>query len=254
VLTAVTRSISPAIARCELTHLAREPIDIDRAVAQHGEYQRALADLGCRVLRLPAGPDLPDAVFIEDTAVVFDELAVIMRPGAESRQAETVEVAEALTDYRRLVTIQPPGTLDGGDVLVVDNTIFVGQSSRSNAEGASQLHQLMEPYGYTVNRIEVSGCLHLKTAVTQVADRTLLLNPEWVRPGAFGELEAIEVDPAEPFGANAVRIGKAVVYPSAFSKTRRRLEARGIGVRAVDTSELAKAEGGVTCCSLIFHS
>lgn len=253
-LTALTRTISPAIARCELTHLVREPIDVDRAVAQHEEYQRALATLGCRVHRLPAGPDLPDAVFIEDTAVVFDELAVITRPGAESRRAETAEVAEALTDYRRLVTIQPPGTLDGGDVLLVDNTIFVGQSSRSNAAGASQLHQLMEPYGYTVNRVEVSGCLHLKSAVTQVAEGMLLINPGWVRPGTFGELKAIEVDPAEPFGANAVRIGKAVVYPSGFPKTRRRLEAQGIDVRTVDASELAKAEGGVTCCSLIFQS
>ncbi|MFL5495819.1 MAG: dimethylarginine dimethylaminohydrolase family protein [Gemmatimonadales bacterium] len=250
---AFTREVSPAIAECELTHLTRQPIDRDTAVRQHASYERCLSDLGCRVCRLPGGAELPDGVFIEDTAVVLDELAVIARPGAVSRRRETAAVAEALRPYRSLVTIDPPGTLDGGDVLRVGRSIYVGRSSRSNAEGVRQLARHVAPFGYNVCAVEVAGALHLKSAVTEVAERTLLINGDWVRPEAFPGMDLIAVDPAEPFGGNALRIGGTVVYPSSFARTRSALEARGIAVRAVDASELAKAEAGVTCCSLILR-
>jgi len=157
-----------------------------------------------------------------------------------------------LRRYRPVARLGPPGTLDGGDVLRVDRTLHVGQSSRTDAEGTAQLARLLEPLGYTVRPVEVGGCLHLKTAVTSVAENTLLINPAWVRPEVFRGKHVIEVDPTEPFAANALRVGDALVYSWAFPRTRRRLEASGIEPRLVDATELAKAEGGVTCCSLLF--
>jgi dimethylargininase len=248
---AFTREVSPAIGECELTHLTREPIDFELAARQHESYERCLTDLGCRVCRLPGGHELPDAVFIEDMAVVLDEMAVIARPGAVSRRSETAAVAEALRPHRPLITIDAPGTLDGGDVLRVGRSLYVGLSSRSNWDGIRQLARHLAPFGYGVCVVEVSGALHLKSAVTEVAEGTLLINSDWVPREAFPGLDLIAVDSAEPFGGNALRIGGTVVYPAGCPRTRRALEARGIAVRAVEVSELAKAEGGVTCCSLI---
>jgi dimethylargininase len=249
---AITREVSPAIGRCELSHLDRRPIDIDLARAQHGAYEACLVELGCEIRRLPAEPELPDAVFVEDTAVVLDELAVVTRPGAVSRRRETRTVAEALARHRELVHAIPRGRLDGGDVLAIDRTLFVGRSDRTDDEGARQLALAVAPYAYRVQGVALSGCLHLKSAVTRVAERTILVQPEWVDPGAFDGLERIEVDPGEPFAANALLVGDAVVYPTAFARTRQRLQERGIHVWCVDVTELAKAEGGITCCSLVF--
>jgi len=248
---ALTRAVSPNIGRCELTHLARQPIDVEVARLQHARYEACLAELGCQVQRLPAAPDLPDSVFVEDTAVVLDELAIITRPGAESRRPETAAVAQALQPYRRLAHIVAPATLDGGDVLCVGRQVFVGLSPRTNPAGIAQLQDLLEPWGYTVKSVPVRGCLHLKSAATLVATDTILINRAWVDAQAFGPLELIDVDPTEPFGGNALLVGETVVYPTAYPATRRRLEGRGIPVRVVDVSELAKAEGGVTCCSLL---
>lgn len=250
---AVTRGVSPAFERCELTHLAREPIDVERAAAQHREYEARLGRLGCDVRSLPAEPDLPDSVFVEDCAVVLGEVAVITRPGAASRRPETAGVAAALEPLRPLVRLREPATLDGGDVLVLGRTIHVGRSGRSNDAGIEQLAALLGPFGYLIRSVPVRGCLHLKSAVTRVAPDTLLLNPDWVDGASFAPMRLVEVDAAEPVGANALLVGGTVVYPSAFPRTRERMEARGISVAAVDVSELAKAEGGVTCCSLVFE-
>lgn len=251
---AITREVSPAIGRCELTHLARQPIDVELARAQHSAYQACLASLGCQVQTLPAAADLPDSVFVEDVAVVLDELAILTRPGAESRRPEVGPIAQALRPYRPLHAIQAPGTVDGGDVLRVGRRLYVGLSSRSNTAAIEQMRALLAPYGYTVQGVPVAGCLHLKSAVTQVAERTLLINRAWVDPAAFGDLELIDVDPAEPYAANALWVGGALIYPAAFPATRHRLEARGLAVHTVDVSELAKAEGAVTCCSLVFET
>ncbi len=194
---------------------------------------------------------MPDAVFVEDTAIVLDEVAVITRPGAASRRPETASIARALEPYRELRFIEAPATIDGGDVLHVGRALFVGLTSRSSKEGIAQLRELVAPFGYSVTGVPVTGCLHLKTAVTQIAPDALLINPAYVDPGAFN-MQYIEVDPSEPFGGNAVLINEKVIYPAAFPRTRRRMEQAGISVRTVDASELAKAEGGVTCCSLLF--
>jgi dimethylargininase len=248
---ALTRGISRSMAACELTHLPRTPIDLARAAAQHASYERALERLGYTVLRLDADDDLPDAVFVEDAAVVLDELAVVARPGAASRRAETLAVCEALASLRRISRIVPPGTLDGGDVLRVGRRLFVGRSGRTNEEGCRQLRALAGPLGYAVEPVPVDGCLHLKSAVTAVAPGTLLINPAWVAPRAFADFELIEVDAREPHAANALLAGTSVLYADGFPHTTERLLAAGIDVRLLDLSEIAKAEGAVTCCSLL---
>jgi len=251
-LIAITRPVSQTIERCELTNLERVPIDLQRAIAQHHAYETTLRSLGVEVLTLPEEPDLPDAVFVEDAAVVLDECAIITRPGADSRKPETESVSKALEPYRTLHRIEAPGTVDGGDVLVVGKHIWVGLSTRSNPSAIEQMQAFVKPYGYTVHGVPVSGCLHLKSAVTQVAEDTLLINPAWVDRDNFPGLKFIEVDPAEAYAANVLLVGKTVVYQPVFPKTRLRLESAGIHPILVDQSELAKAEGALTCCSLIF--
>ena len=253
-LIALTRQISPRFNECELTHLDRRPIDLDLARAQHHQYEAALRELGCEVLSLPAEPDLPDSVFVEDVALVFDEVAIITRPGAHSRKPEAASIARALKTYRTLCTIEAPGTVDGGDVLPVGRTVYIGLSSRSNPAGVEQTQEFLAPYGYAVKGVEVTGCLHLKSAVTQVSDDKLLINPAWIDRRIFGEVKFIEVDEAEPSAANAVWIGDTVLYPSSFPRTQQRLEEAGLRLKIVDATEVAKAEGAVTCCSLIFRA
>ena len=183
---------------------------------------------------------------------MVDELAVIARPGAPSRRGETAAVAAALARHRPLAQVEPPGTLDGGDVLRLGRRVFVGVTARSNAAGREQLRAHLAPFGYTVTDVEVRGCLHLKTAATALREGLLLVHRPCVDTTVFGGVELLEVDPEEPFAANALAVGDAVVSPAAFPRTRRRLEARGLTVVPVEVSELAKAEGGVTCCSILF--
>ncbi|HVT44718.1 MAG TPA: arginine deiminase-related protein [Thermoanaerobaculia bacterium] len=250
---AITRDVSSSIDRCEITHLDREPIDHQRASTQHREYARLLEIAGCRVVAIPEDGAFPDAVFIEDTAVVLDELAIITRPGAESRRGETAAVATALAPYRALRTVDAPATLDGGDVLLIDHRIFIGESERTTSAAIEQVRRIAAPLGYDVTGVAVSGCLHLKTAVTEVGEGTLLINRAWVDASRFEPFVLIEVDPSEPFAGNALRIDFLVVYPSSYPKTAERLREAGIKLATVDASELAKAEGGVTCCSLVFE-
>ncbi len=249
---ALTREVSRSITQCELTHVARTPIDLATARAQHHEYEQALESLGVRVVRLPELPDRPDAVFVEDAALVLDEVAVLTRPGAESRRPEVEAMAEALAPYRRAVRIAEPATLDGGDVLRLGRTLYVGLTQRTTAQGIASLRALLAPFGYKVREVQVAGALHLKTAVTQVSDEWILVNPEWVDASHFEGYDVLTVDPGEPFSANAVLVNGGVIHSTAFPRTQAMLRAHGIRVVGVDASELAKAEGGVTCCSLIF--
>jgi dimethylargininase len=253
-LTAITRHVSPAIDRCELTHLERNPINLGRARLQHGAYEQALRDLGVKVYSLPEEPNLPDSVFVEDTAVVLDECAVITRPGAEGRLPEVESIAQALAPHRQLFSILAPGTLDGGDVLKVGRMIYVGLSGRSNQAAIIQMRAFLNPFGYTIKGIRVSGCLHLKSAVTQVGIDTLLVNPAWVEAGNFLGLNIIEIDPSESYAANALLVGENVLYQPVHPRTLERLEALGIHPVLVDESELGKAEGALTCCALLFDN
>jgi len=231
----------------------RRPIVLATARAQHAAYERTLAEVGCRVERLPASDDMPDSVFIEDTAVVFDELAVLMRPGAPSRRPEVAAVGTRLGHWRPIHPIEAPGTIDGGDVLTVGRRVFVGRSARTNDAAIDQLRRILAPHGYTVEAVDVRGCLHLKSAVTAIGDDRLLVNPEWVPSGAFDAFECVAIDPSEPYAANGLRVGAHVVYPSSFPNTAERLARHGVQLALVDVTELQKAEGAVTCCSVIFR-
>ena len=251
---AITRPVSPALAECELSYVPRQSIDLKLAAAQHASYETALVACGCDIRRLAIQPTLPDSVFVEDTAVVLDDVAVITRPGAESRRPETASMAEALRDYRELLQITAPDTLDGGDVLTVGRTLYVGASARSNAAGIKQLGELLARFDYQVVPVPLRGCLHLKTAITQVADDLLLVNPEFVDTGVFSGMACLAVDPAEPHAGNALLVGETVIYPASCPRTRARLIERGVKIIGVDMSETEKAEGGVTCCSVVFNA
>jgi dimethylargininase len=248
---ALTRPVSDSLARCELTHLARQPVDLARARAQHRAYEAALEELGCELRRLPAADELPDAVFVEDLAVVVDECAVLTRPGAASRRPERAAMEAALDGLRPLHRLRAPARLDGGDVLRSGRRLWVGMSGRSDRAGIEQLGAALAPHGYEVRGVALRGCLHLKSAACEVAPGLLLVQPEWVDPAAFRGCATLTVDPSEPFAANAVAVGGAVVHPAAFPRTRARLEAEGLRVRPVEADELAKAEGAVSCCSVL---
>jgi dimethylargininase len=251
---AVTREVSRSIINCELTHLVRAPIDVDRARMQHHQYEAALKKLGVTLLSLPEAPALADSVFVEDAALVLDECAVITRPGAESRRPETEIIAEVLAPYRKLFHIQAPARIDGGDILQVGKHVYVGLSTRSDANAVEQIQDFLQPFGYELHAVTVTGCLHLKSAVTQVKGDTLLINPDWVGRDDFQDVNFIEIDPSEPYAGNAVMIGETIIYPMAFPKTQQRLDLAGIQMVTVEADELAKAEGAVTCCSLIFRN
>ena len=252
--TAITREISPALADCQLSFVERDVIDVPRARAQHAAYRDALEALGCEVLELPAEAAYPDSVFVEDVALAFDEVAIATRPGAESRRNEGHAVLEVLGSLRPVLRIEAPGTLDGGDVLRIGKRVFVGASARSNASGHQQLRELLAPHGYTVESVAMRDCLHLKSAVTQAGENAVLINPAWLDVAPFTVYDCIEVDPSEQHAANALRVGDALVYPDCFPRTLERLRAAGIEVVTVDVSELQKAEGAVTCCSILLRS
>jgi len=253
-LTAITRELNADIGRCELTFLTRVGIDTDVASRQHQEYQAALSSLGCEVVTVPTEPGLSDSVFIEDTAIVLDEVAILCRPGAESRQPEVAGIAGTLRKYRTIASIQPPGTLDGGDLLRVGKVIYAGLSTRSNQSGIDQLRSIVADYGFSVKAVETTKCLHLKSAVSVVAPGTLLINPDWIDRSAFAGCKLIDVDGEESHAANALLVGQSVIYPSSFPRTMEKLVAHGVKVIPVDMSELQKAEGAATCCSLIFDT
>jgi dimethylargininase len=253
-LIALTREVSPAIADCELEFLDRQPIDLALAIEQHRQYQECLAELGAHVETLPAALDLPDSVFVEDPAIVLDEIAVITRMGAPSRRGEHETLAQALARYRELLKIVEPGTLEGGDVMRIGKTLYVGYSRRTNVAAIQQLAGLVHPLGYFVVPVEVRGCLHLKSACCYIGDDTVLANRAWMDPDALCSLRILNVPSDEPRAANALRIANTVLMPAAFPGTCELLERSGFRVRRIDNSELLKAESGVTCTSLIFDA
>jgi dimethylargininase len=190
-------------------------------------------------------------VFVEDAAVVVDEIAIVARPGAASRRGEVPTVEAALAELRPIARIESPGTLDGGDVLRIGRRLWVGRSGRTNAEGARQLAVLLAPFGYDVRETSFTGCLHLKTAATGAADDLVVVNPAWIDPALFDPLRHVAVHPEEPFAANVLRLDGTVFVPADAPRTIERIGAHGIQVAPLDMSELAKAEGGLTCCSVL---
>jgi dimethylargininase len=248
---ALTHVPSPRMASCQLTYLARAPIDHALALRQHEEYCRTLRDCGARVRTLAVNRDLPDCAFIEDTGVVLDEVAVLASMGTAARRPEPAGIEPELRRLREVFRIEPPATLEGGDVLPVGRALLVGVSSRTNAAGVSALAAVARRHGYAVVPVPVRGCLHLKTACTALDDRRLLVNPAWLAVEELRGFELVGVPEEEPWGANAVRVGTSLCLAAAHVRTAGLVRGLGFDVRVVDLSEFAKAEGGVTCLSIL---
>ena len=253
-LTAITRSVSSALADCELSFISRSPIDLQKARAQHHAYEQFLAKLGARVISLAEEPELPDSMFVEDPAIVVDEIAVICPLGTETRRKEAPSLAAALEKFRKLAYVKLPGTLEGGDVLRVGKKVFVGITARSNPEGIRQLAVILSAYGYDLTAVSVTGCLHLKSAVTYLGRNTMLANREWFDWRRIEGFEWLDVDPGEAHSANALAMGDTVIFPASFPKTKALIETKGFHVESLDISELQKAESGLTCSSLVFEA
>jgi len=250
---AFTRAVSPRLAECQLTHLERTAIDAANAAAQHAAYEQALAGAGFEIVRLPELPDDPDGVFVEDTALLLGEHAVILRPGAPSRANETPSTAAGLAGEFELHRMES-GLVDGGDVLRIGRTLYVGLSTRTDRDGIASLAALATPLGYDVVQAELRDCLHLKTGATFAGPDgsgtpVLLYSERSVDPAQFAGVEPLAV--LEAAAANCVRAGDRVILPAGNPRTAELLRNRGFHVVELDVSELQKAESGVTCMSLI---
>lgn len=248
---ALIRRPSPLLAHGLVTHIERsEHVDVDLAERQWNDYVSALHAAGWTTSEVPAAPDCPDAVFVEDTMAVYGDLAVICRPGAEERWPEISAAEDAVREQGyRIVRIEAPGTLDGGDVLKHGGTVWVGVGGRTNDEGAEQLRAHLQPLGANVVAVPLSRVLHLKSAVTALPDGTVIgYEPLVDDPGIWGE-HFLAVP--EETGAHVVLLGDDTLLLSAAApRTRELLESRGYRVVAVDISEFEKLEGCVTCLSV----
>jgi dimethylargininase len=253
-LTAITRAVSPAINQCEVGFIERQEIDLAKANDQHRQYDALLAELGAQVVTLPAEPDYPDSVFVEDPAVVVDEVAVMTRMGAASRRGESESLARAVSAYRPLRWLHDPSTLEGGDVMRIGRTLYVGMSHRTNRAGIEELTNELAPLGYSVVPVAVRGALHLKTTCCWLGDGAILAKREWLDLEPLAQFRILDVAPGEERAANVLLVGGSVIVPASFPRTAERLAHAGLHVRLLDVSELMKAEAGVTCCSLIFEA
>lgn len=249
---AITHVPSPRMQEYEHTFVDAQAIDLDLAQRQHAAYGDALRRCGCDVTVLDVNVDMPDCVFVEDTAIVLDEVAVMMSPGAESRRKEPPGIERELSRYRPIARVMLPATIDGGDVVVAGRSIFVGRSERTNDEGVNALRDAVRPYGYTVAPIPVHGCLHLKTACSALPDGRFLVNADWIDVGSLPKDALLPVPAEEPWAGDVLVIGEQIVVSDAFPQTAALLGAQGWSVVPVSVSEFAKAEGGVTCLSLVF--
>ncbi len=243
-----------AIEACELTYLDRAPIQLDAALGQHAAYAAALGNLGVRVEALNINKTSPDAVFVEDVAIILDEVAVIASMGSPARRAEVAAMVPIIAGYRSEVRrVSPPATIDGGDVLKVGKRLFVGNTSRTNPAGIQALAEITRPFGYTVAPVDVWGCLHLKTGITALSDETFIVNPLWIDISPFRKTNLIPVPEEESWGANALRVEDRLILNAAFPRTADKIEWLGFEAERVDISEFGKAEAGLTCMSLIFN-
>ena len=254
-IVAITHMPSPRMNDAVRTFIDVHAIDLDLAAIQHEEYRRVLERAGAEVVLLDGNQDHADAVFVEDTAVVLDEVAILTSMGAPSRRDEPRAIEPELSRHRgTLARIQAPATLEGGDVLRVGRTLFVGATARTNAAGVTALRSIAEPLGYTVRAVPVDGCLHLKTACTALPDGTLLINPRWVDARDLAGAAVLHVAEGEPDAANVALVGGRVLMGAAHPRTTDLIRARGYEVDVIDLSEFAKAEGCVTCLSILVPS
>ena len=248
---AITRGVGTAIADCELTFLPRRPIDYRRAREQHAHFTSVLRTCDHVVVDLPPDNSLPDSCFVEDAAVVLDEIAVMTRMLSPIRRREQIDVETALAQYRTIVRLDAPASLEGGDVLRLGRTLFVGQSQRTDSSGIQALAAILEPHAYRVVPVPVRGCLHLKTACTAIAADTLLVNERWIDSAPLSGFRLVPVPEEEPWAANTLRLNDTVYVSADSVRTAALLETLGITVRSIDISEFRQAEAGLTCLALL---
>lgn len=253
-LRALTHRVSPQISQCELTFVGREPIDLALAEAQHQHYCETLRALGLEVLTLSGNAAFADACFVEDTAIVAGDQGLITSMGVASRRGETALIAHELGKYLQLSHVSLPASLEGGDVLRVGHTFFAGLSIRTNAEGIAALKAWAEPLGYRVVPVDTAASLHLKSACTALDDETLLINPDWLDTAAFEGFRLVTVAETEPSAANLLRVDDTLCVQKGFPRTAEKLTSQGRKLVWMDTSELGKAEGALTCLSLLFET
>ena len=251
-LTVVTHQPSPALQECELTFMESEKIDYGQALQQHQAYCQMLKKCGARVIQLTDNLALPDSVFVEDPIIVFDEVAVLTSMGVASRRPEGVALDRFFRSYRKIERISLPATIEGGDVLKVGKSIYVGESPRTNSKGIKALADIIEPLGYEVIPVRVNGCLHLKTGCTALDDRHVLINNDWIDIEPFRRFTRIDTLPEEPFGANVLPLNSYICMNRAFPKTLELVASLGYPVMEIDISEFIKAEAGLTCMCIPF--
>ena len=252
---AIVREISASIGNCEISFVSREPIDVDLARQQHADYQRLLGELGCQLTVLPAEDAMPDAVFVEDVALVLDKVAVMTRPGAASRRTEGAAVAAALRQYRLLLAIEAPGTLDGGDICEAGNYFLIGISARTDEEGAAQLAAWLARQGCTCACIDIRstpGILHLKSGLSYIGDNRLVVIDALADHPALARFDLVRVDAGEEYAANCVRVNDRLLLPAGYDRLSARLSALGYNVLELEMSEFRKMDGGLSCLSLRF--
>ncbi len=248
----LVKRISRSLPHCQLLYLAAQEFNVPLAIKQHSSYIAALRAVGVVLTILPEEPDLPDAAFVEDVVLIFDELAVICRSGCSSRKTEAGKMLPIVAELRPFFRIMPPGTLEGGDVLRLEKTLFVGLSSRTNREGIRQLEEIVRPFDYRVISVRVTGCLHLKTAITAPGRELLIANPEWIDPAPFRGFDVLTVPETEPWSANTLPVNGRVFIAGSAPRSAALLESRGLDVHPIDISELQKAEAGLTCLSVLY--
>ncbi len=224
--------------------------DYEKALEHHRAYGAALQQCGLQLILLDADERYPDGCFVEDTAIVTEELAILCRPGAASRWGEVAAVAEVLAEYRPLAAIKPPGTVDGGDILRVDNHFYIGRSKRTNAKGARQLAGMLSECGYTSSEVTVRSVLHLKTGVTYIGKNTFMAIDEFA--GRFASDQVIRVGEEEAYAANCLLANGTVLAPTGFPKVKGQIAELGYPIIELEMTEFRKMDGGVTCLSLVF--
>lgn len=251
---AVTRPVSASLADCQLTHVARTPLDVGRAREQHEHYEAALRQLGAEVVRVPAADDLPDAVFVEDVAIVLEDCALVATMGSPVRRRERDAVASVLARYVETVHAHGEGRFDGGDVLRIGRTLHVGVSARTDRAGFELVRDFAVRRGFDVNPVPVRGCLHLKTAATCIGEHTVLVDPAFVPPERFAGAQVLHVHAGEVGAANALRLGESLLVIEGAPRTAEMLARAGFQPRTLDISELEKAEAGLTCMSILIDA
>ena len=248
---AILRKPGPNFAHGLTTSHLGSP-DLARMLEQHHAYAEALAGLGLQIEMLEPLPDFPDAYFVEDVAVVTPELAVITRPGAQARRGEEIPMIPALARHRSIARITDPGTLDGGDVLIMDRTVLIGLSDRTNLEGALQLGRHLSIHGYQTRNIPVAEGLHFKSSVTCVGGNTLLVSEAFAGRDELAGFSQIVVDGDEDYASNSLLVNGTILTPAGFPRTLQKLQKLNAPVIVLDTSEARKMDGGLTCMSLRF--